>query len=454
MLNSSVSFNGLDEDDLKHILNDREIVLGERTKNRIKEEYENNSGYLNRVSLKKVNEYSTIMPEDLLPKSSNDIFSKNFPKMERVLVPDRLPTLDEKKEEVIVERPDFTDNNWGLDKDKKEMIDNTGEMFSFESTKIEKLPKSILKKPEKPKQIVKPNEEKVVVKKEEIINKLRIFEILKKYNISISLEDLEEKLRRLNISSMTKIPLLISEVVREYKPKKIDRQIEPIRVFNEKDYYREKIRIGISSEERDKVKFSEPNNFEVNLPNNGLSNVCNVRLISLIMPKNIEEKLDDLPFMIVDIREIGQNFVMNNGKIGGFCQIIFDKENMNYKMSYPDISIANKDLSPIRNINKLTIRLLNHNGELIKFGSNEIDNDLENSFNVGIVENIKLEIDKPKISGLEYNPDPSVEIKKLEELKETTDTIKIEKNILNSDSYPPVSLLFEFTYLKNRSLMT
>lgn len=417
--------------------------MGEQTKSKYKEEFMNDgNSYLNRVSLKKSNDNIMLMPDELLPKSSNNIFTNNFPVVETAKIYDRLPTLDEKKPEIQIERPDFSkpiketkinlNGSSEYEINKQSLLEN---MFSV-STKIEKVPKSILKKPIEKSDLVEVNNR--VEEKRQEIDISKIYEILRKYNISVSIGIIEERIKRLNIDSKGKVNLLINDIVREFKPRKLERQIEPIKVFNERDYYRETIRICVNSGERDIEKYVEPNSFEINLPNNGLNNVCSVRLISIIMPKKIEEDLDNIPFMILDIRELGQNFLMNNGRLGGFCQVIFEKENANFKMAFPDISMASKELKPVRNISKLTIRLLKSNGDLIKFGNKLNDN-------------IELEIEtKPKIILPEYNPDPNIEIKKIEESSSKEDN-EIRPT---SDNFPPVSLLFEFTYLKNRSLMT
>lgn len=428
-----MNFNGLDQDEFKNLLNDRKIILGEQTKTRIKEDYSNNAAqFLNRVTIKKSND---IFPDDLLPKSSNSIFEQSLPKVNKLV--DRMPTFDIVKPINYVERPEFTlpiNSNLELEK-MREVEENPiteNDLVSFSSTKIEKKPKSILKK-------IVPTDKEVEIKNNDLrIDIEKLVTSLKKYNINISRDELLGRLRIKNVDTLVKLKSSIGEIVNEFKPKKLIKNVEIVKVFNEKDYYRDKVRICVNSSERDLIKFPEPNNFEVILPKDGLRNVCLVRLISLIMPKSLSFYIESHPFIILDVKELGQNFIMNNGKVGGFCQIIFEKENSQFMMAYPDIS-QSKELSPIRNIDKLSIRLLKPDGEIIQLSQQF--SKLDESFK--IEESIKLEIEKPKINLPDYNPDPNFEVKKIEEIE--TKEIQV-----SSDKYLPISFLFEFTYLKIR----
>lgn len=451
-----MNFNGLDGDELTHLLDDRKIKIGEQTKTRIKEDYGKNSNnlYFNKVAIRRPND---LMPTDLLPKSSNNVYNESLPSITRPM--DRILADNMREPLNYIERPEFltpVNSNLELEKMNKEKEEG---LFSISSSPIQ--PKSILKKP---KPIEKPMEkplEKTIEKSieksiehyieqpmeqinepsEEVIDIEKILVGLRRHGIRITSDELLTRIKMKNVDTINKLRRFIVEIVNEFKPKKMERKVEIMKVFNEKDYYKEKIRICINSDERDITKYHEPNNFEVNLPKNGLSDVCSVRLISLIMPKILSDELDNYPFLILEIKEIGQNFIMNNGRVGGLCQIIFEKENYNFKIANPDENMATKILNPIRNINKLTIRLLKPDGEPLRFKTT-------------INEEMKLEIekpteDKPKIKLPDYSPDPNFEIKKLDEATSETN----EKVIQPSDGFAPISLLFEFLYYKKRGLV-
>ena len=178
-----------------------------------------------------------------------------------------------------------------------------------------------------------------------------------------------------------------------------------IRIENNKSQFiqnidnikQKKYTISINSQDRNKEVFQNPNYFEFTINNDSnisFQNIIKVKLDNIILPKfsNIEGDLDNFPYLLLEIKELGSNYNGSNEFLNkAFAKLILDNEFGKYKSIKN--CIINKEFNPPTNLSKLTIIIRKPNGELYDFGTNIIDysNDKqEEKYNDPTIKNIVL----------------------------------------------------------------
>ena len=150
--------------------------------------------------------------------------------------------------------------------------------------------------------------------------------------------------------------------------------------------------ITINSNDRDKSIYPNCNDFSIklidnninNIKNSKFSNIISIELDNIIVPKfsNVEGNLDNYPYLLLEIKELGGNYSGTNKFINQtFSKLIFEKTFGKYK------SITNKTKKtfyPPITIDKLSFQFRKPNGDLYNFGNNIIDienDEKESQFN-------------------------------------------------------------------------
>ncbi len=165
---------------------------------------------------------------------------------------------------------------------------------------------------------------------------------------------------------------------------------------NTNDIKQKKYTVSINSQDRNLEKFPNPNQFEFmfNTNNTQFSNIIEIKLDNIILPKfsEVEGDLDNYPYLLLEIKELGSNYNGSNEFLNNaFAKLILDNTFGKYK-SIKNCKIT-KQFSPPFNLTKLTIVIRKPNGELYDFGNNVIDleNDkIESKYNDPTVKNIVL----------------------------------------------------------------
>ena len=108
--------------------------------------------------------------------------------------------------------------------------------------------------------------------------------------------------------------------------------------------------------------------FNINYANKEqIDNVTKVELISCFVNRNFYEKNDfkSSPYFLVKICEFDDILYLNGTNIGGFCQIMWEHKNNYYNYINNDKLFGIYSPSESISLNKLTIELYNHKGELL-----------------------------------------------------------------------------------------
>jgi hypothetical protein len=239
-----------------------------------------------------------------------------------------------------------------------------------------------------------------------------------------------------------KISGLLRELNNHYEESQINTQITskikptmtPNLEIETGEFYEDTIKLVVRSDERNIIKYPQPTDFYISLfPPNGLSKVKEFKLLSCIFPKNTNEEnltINDYPYLILQIKEIGNQFVGKNGKITGFCPLTFTTDTGQFKIFHGETSpFTTKTIFPSKNLSGLSISFLLPNGEPFLFNPIVVAN---NSKKIAIKEE------------LEYNPDPFSTPANKSALEITADSEG------TTDNFPIITLLFEFTFLRKR----
>lgn len=190
-----------------------------------------------------------------------------------------------------------------------------------------------------------------------------------------------------------KIPSLHNEK-ENIKMRLVDNNLQT-KIHNVDNIKQKKYTISINSQDRNKEFFKNPNHFEFTNENSNISfqNIIKVKLDNIILPKysNIEGDLDNFPYLLLEIKELGSNYNGSNEYLNkAFAKLILDNEFGKYK-SIKNCNI-NKEFNPPINLSKITIVIRKPNGELYDFGTNIInyDKDDEAKYNDPTTKNIVL----------------------------------------------------------------
>jgi len=204
------------------------------------------------------------------------------------------------------------------------------------------------------------------------------------------------------------------------------------------DWYEDKIKIIIRSDERNIIKYPQPTDFFISLfPPNGISKVKEFKLLSCIFPKHSNEdnlNINDFPYLILQIKEIGPQFLSKNGKISGFCPLTFETDTGQFKIFHGEnSSFTTKSIFPSKNITGLSISFCLPNGDPFLFSPINTNSTPKKKINT---------------AEMEYNPDPFTSNNSKSFMDITGDSEG------TTDNYPVITLLFEITHLKKRENFT
>ena len=235
-----------------------------------------------------------------------------------------------------------------------------------------------------------------------------------------------------------KISGLLRELNNHYEESQVKKHIasnvSPSLEIETGEFYEDTIKLVVRSDERNIIKYPQPTDFYISLfPPNGLSKVKEFKLLSCIFPKNTNEEnltINDYPYLILQIKEIGNQFVGKNGKIAGFCPLTFTTDTGQFKIFHGETSpFTTKTIFPNKNLSGLSISFLLPNGEPFLFNP------------IIVPTSTKKQIIKEE---LEYNPDPFSIPANKSALEITADSEG------TTDNFPIITLLFEFTFLRKR----
>ena len=214
--------------------------------------------------------------------------------------------------------------------------------------------------------------------------------------------------------------------------------------------------IYIDSNDRDIKKWKHPNHFSIDLTAiNNFTNILSIQLISAIFPKKINntENIDDFPYIILEIEELGSNYKSLNENINkAFALLTFDIDLGKYKKLLNKSNVEyKKNFIPSISLSELNIKIKNPNGNLLNFKSNK------NTTNPNIItdklfkepNNIN---DKPKETNNEpnkliYNPN----------INDSPNNINDEPNKINNspnkindepNNFMSINFIFEIKYKK------
>jgi hypothetical protein len=209
--------------------------------------------------------------------------------------------------------------------------------------------------------------------------------------------------------------------------------------------------IAIDSKDRNMEKYPNPNEFSISFGYNDnifsnenskkevgfihkkLNNIKYVKLVSLVLPYKTNEgdSIDNYPYLLLDIDEIGSKYEGTNRHLDNtFARIILDKKVGKWCTFSGDVNHEFiKYFNPMIEISKFTIRIKKPDGTLFNFG-NSINTDIISDTNIDITTDITTDIDT--IHKIEIRDNIICEINMIFEI------CKVEKSIDNN--YKPVSL--------------
>ena len=100
---------------------------------------------------------------------------------------------------------------------------------------------------------------------------------------------------------------------------------------------------------------------------NSIDNVSNVEFVSCFVNKNFYEKNDfkNSPYFLIKICEFEDILYLNGTNIGGFCQIMWERKGNYYNYINSDKLFGIYTPKSTIQLDKLTIELYNHKGELL-----------------------------------------------------------------------------------------
>tara|TARA_Y100000991_G_scaffold213503_1_gene199337 strand:- start:1415 stop:2761 length:1347 start_codon:yes stop_codon:yes gene_type:complete len=208
------------------------------------------------------------------------------------------------------------------------------------------------------------------------INEYQIYYILNKLNIK------DNKWSKENTKQFVEEYKKINEIEagEDYNNNHI---IQEKRLFErntkEIEYY-----VTIDSNDRDKEKWKDPNNYQIifgptsdsgkniGYINQIFNNVQSVELIEAIIPRKTKNgtNYDTLPYILLEIPELGSVYQGTNDFLRKtFSQLVFDNVVGNYRYcSFSNKKKINKFFNPRIALNRLTIQFLKPNGEFYNFG--------------------------------------------------------------------------------------
>ena len=112
---------------------------------------------------------------------------------------------------------------------------------------------------------------------------------------------------------------------------------------------------------------------------NVMENVVKIQLIGFFINKDFCEKnnINKSPSIIIRIDEFNNSFYINGSNISGFCQCLLEKNNNYYTYTHTDTFYGIYKPLDIFSLTKLTINLLNINGDPINnfiYDNNDVAN--------------------------------------------------------------------------------
>ena len=307
------------------------------------------------------------------------------------------------------------------------------------------------------------------LEKKENNNNLKniIYKVLVKRNIKVSWELIDKYFLRYNITKDSPKKVLnqmINDIKNEtniksttsiYKPKNIE--------LTELIY--------IDSNDRDIEKWKHPNHFSIDLTAiNNFTNILSIQLISATFPKKINntENIDDFPYIILEIEELGSNYKSLNKNINkAFALLTFDIDLGKYKKLLNKSNVEyKKNFIPSISISELNIKIKNPNGKLLNFKSiknttnpnikagklikepNNINNDPNNINNShdninDSPNNINDEPDKLIYNPNNINDEPDKLIYNLNNINDSLNNLNDEP-----DNFMSINFIFEIKYKK------
>jgi hypothetical protein len=200
------------------------------------------------------------------------------------------------------------------------------------------------------------------------------------------------------------------------------------------EYITEKMKMLVRSDERNLVKYPQPTDFSIQLfPPSGLMNVSEFKLLSCIFPKVLtaeNQNIDHFPYLILQIKEIGTQFISNNGKIRGFCPLTFETDTGQHKVFNGENSpLTTIRFSPARNMSALSISFLQPDGSPLLLAP--------------ILTTSKTENKTTPTAEIEYNPDPYA-------APSNNPNEITAGNNETIDNFPVITFMLEITHTKKR----
>jgi hypothetical protein len=198
------------------------------------------------------------------------------------------------------------------------------------------------------------------------------------------------------------------------------RQVEP-------DNFRQVSKYCISSSERNMETWPIPNEFQVPLKSPPNMVVREFRLVSCIFPKTTQgDSIEDMPFLVLDIKEVGTVISKQDGQKYGFCHMIFEKDIGKFKVFNNDSPDNRKVLYPPVHIETLTVSISKPDGSLFQFIP---------------LKQIPPKVEKRVTFNLSYDPDP---LKPIE--APVAPDPNPEPTTATDDAYAPITFVFEVVY--------
>ena len=182
----------------------------------------------------------------------------------------------------------------------------------------------------------------------------------------------------------------------------------------------------ITSSERNMETWPTPSEFQVPLKSEPNMVVREVRLLSCIFPKTLQgDNIEDYPFIILDIKEVGTVISKQDGQKYGFCHMIFEKDIGKFKVYNNDDPDNKKILFPPVYIETLTISIRKPDGSLFQFAP---------------IRSIEPKAEKRVTFNLAYDPDP---LKPIEVPIQPEDP---PASSTKDDPYAPITFVFGITF--------
>ena len=260
-----------------------------------------------------------------------------------------------------------------------------------------------------------------------------IYKILLKRNIKVSWELIDKYFLRYNITKNSPKNVL-NQMINDIRN---ENNIKPnTSIYNPKNIELTEL-VYIDSNDRDIEKWKNPSFFSIDLTTiNNFTNILSIQLISAIFPKKINdtENIDDYPYIILEISELGANYKSINKNINNaFALLTFDIDLGKYKKLLNKSNVEyKKNFIPPISISELNIRIKNPNGNLLNFKSikNTTNSCIKNDKLIGMKTQSNNISDEPEPNKLIYNPD-------------TNDHISDEPN-----KFMSINFIFEIKYKK------